>query len=216
MTEQIFADIEWLQRTTAELVQRAMPVLQKIGKPLSVFTYLVLPFLYSFTDAPRLFRGIVYPVVYVVPWVMILVQRDPQSVHMAQMFAPFAGLIFWLICVHDFRRSCKKVKSTVVGEMFRVAEFCILAVAAAATPMVPFAPQFGIAIQFSWPFMKAKVAFGVEFYRHFSFKRIGEFLVGAIGIPLMGHAWIWPIGCAMLHLIRIVVKSSREGRKTAA
>ena len=50
-----------------------MPVLQKIGKPLSVFTYLVLPFLYAFTDAPRLFRGIVYPVVYVVPWVMILV-----------------------------------------------------------------------------------------------------------------------------------------------
>ena len=129
------------------------------------------------------------------------------------MFAPFAGLIFVLICVHDFHRSCKKIKSTVVIEIFRVAEFCVLALAAAATPMVPFAPQFGIALQFSWPFMNAKVAFGIEFYRHFSFSRIGEFLVGAIGIPLMGHAWIWPIECAVLHMVRIVVKPLREEKK---
>lgn len=50
-----------------------MPYLQKIGKPLSVFTYMVLPFLYSFTDGPRLFRTIMYPVIYVVPWVMVLI-----------------------------------------------------------------------------------------------------------------------------------------------
>lgn len=175
----------------------------------------MLPFLYAFTDAPRIFRVIVYPVVYVVPWVMVLVQRDTQSVHMAQMFAPFAGLVFCLICIHDFRRSCKKVRSTIVAEMFRVAEFCVLAVAAAATPMVPFAPQFGIAMQFSWPFMNARIAFGIEFYRHFSIQRIGEFMVGAIGIPLMGHAWIWPIGCAILHMIRIVIKSFREDKKVA-
>ena len=131
------------------------------------------------------------------------------------MFSPFAGLIFALICVHDFRRSCKKVKSTVVGEILRVVEFYILALAAATTPMVPFAPQFGIAMQFSWPFMNAKVAFGIEFYRHFSIQRIGEFLVGAIGIPLMGHAWIWPIGCALLHMARIVIKSFREDKKVS-
>ena len=129
------------------------------------------------------------------------------------MFAPFAGLIFAFIGAHDFRRSCRRVKSTIIGEIFRVIQYCILAVVAAATPIVPFAPQFGIALQFSWPFMNAKVAFGTEFYRHFSFQRIGEFMVGAIGIPLMGPAWVWPIGCAPLHLVSLVARPSREEKK---
>ena len=64
--------------------------------------------------------------------------------------------------------------------------------------------------------MKASIAFGVEFYRHFTTERIGEFLVGALGIPLMGHAWLW-IACAqILSFFNLVIHLFRRGKKSEA
>ena len=101
---------------------------------------MVLPFIYAYTSGSRLFRFVIYPVLYVVPWVMVLVQRDRDSVKLVQMCSPFTGLVFVLIAMQNIRNLLRRRNTSWKVQLIHLSLLSGLAVIAAVTPMVPFAP----------------------------------------------------------------------------
>ena len=85
------------------------PQLEKVASALSTATFMMVPFFYAFLQAGWVFRYILYPLVFVAPWVMMALKHDVYTMHVIYKTAPIAGFVILLICLRSiFNRRAGK------------------------------------------------------------------------------------------------------------
>ena len=119
----------------AQMLSYYKPQLEKVASALSTATFMMVPFFYAFLQAGWVFRYILYPLVFVAPWVMMALKHDVYTMHVIYKTAPIAGFVILLICLRSiFNRRAGKP----LDYFIQLLKFLALTVLSLITPIVPY------------------------------------------------------------------------------
>ncbi|CAL6060507.1 Hypothetical_protein [Hexamita inflata] len=194
----------------SQFITALTPYMEKYQKYVTLVSYHVVPFIYAFTISSKFFKFTLYPLLYVVPWILFTIQKDKLTAELVHLTAPFIGFVYLFFCV---RFIFSRKNKSVFKQFVFILKYSFLTLLALITPIVPFNFKNGLFVQFGYPFLSFDMAFGTKFYSYFKLERIMEFVIGAVAIPMLGHVWYLCAFCVALALLRMILAILKREKK---